>query len=254
MHIDWLTVSAQIVNFVILVWLLQRFLYGPIVRAMDRREARIRARLDEAAQTRAQAAQAAQAYHERRAALEQQREQLLGEAREQAMRAGQAMMQHSREEVDAQHRQWQQQLQDQRAEFMRALRERATEQLITLARRALADLADVDLERQMAERFLARLDAIDASAKAHIRRAAERTQLRVRTHDPLAEPTRQRLTQALHVWLDQAPTLSFESDAHAPWGIELHVASHVIAWTLESYLDDYVATLGDALDSVAIRT
>ena len=48
MQIDWLTVAAQIVNFLALVWLLQRFLYRPITEAMARREARIEARLAEA--------------------------------------------------------------------------------------------------------------------------------------------------------------------------------------------------------------
>ena len=43
MQVDWLTVAAQIVNFLILVWLLHKFLYGPIVRAMGDREAAIAA-------------------------------------------------------------------------------------------------------------------------------------------------------------------------------------------------------------------
>ena len=48
MHIDWLTVVAQIVNFLVLVYLLKRFLYGPILQAMDDRQAGIAARLQEA--------------------------------------------------------------------------------------------------------------------------------------------------------------------------------------------------------------
>ena len=41
MQIDWITVSAHIVNFLILVWLLKRFLYRPVIRAMDRRIAAV---------------------------------------------------------------------------------------------------------------------------------------------------------------------------------------------------------------------
>ena len=41
MLIDWFTVSAQVVNFLILVWLLKRFLYRPILNAIDAREKRI---------------------------------------------------------------------------------------------------------------------------------------------------------------------------------------------------------------------
>ena len=35
MLIDWFTVFAQAVNFLILVWLLKRFLYKPILHAID---------------------------------------------------------------------------------------------------------------------------------------------------------------------------------------------------------------------------
>ena len=48
MLINWFTVAAQIVNFLILVALLKRFLYGPIVAAMSAREGRIAAQLTEA--------------------------------------------------------------------------------------------------------------------------------------------------------------------------------------------------------------
>ena len=37
MLIDWFTVGAQALNFIILVWLLKRFLYKPILDAIDAR-------------------------------------------------------------------------------------------------------------------------------------------------------------------------------------------------------------------------
>ncbi|NLX99005.1 MAG: hypothetical protein GXY83_22905 [Rhodopirellula sp.] len=37
MPIDWFTVAAQVVNFLILVWLLKRFLYKPILHAIARK-------------------------------------------------------------------------------------------------------------------------------------------------------------------------------------------------------------------------
>ena len=48
MLIDWFTVSFQVINFLILIALLKRFLYGPIIRAMEERESTIAARLFEA--------------------------------------------------------------------------------------------------------------------------------------------------------------------------------------------------------------
>jgi len=43
-QIDWLTVAAQITNFLVLVWLLHRFLYQPITNAMEQRQAQIEKR------------------------------------------------------------------------------------------------------------------------------------------------------------------------------------------------------------------
>ncbi len=48
MLIDWFTVGAQALNFVVLVWLLKRFLYQPVLDAIDAREARIAKQIGDA--------------------------------------------------------------------------------------------------------------------------------------------------------------------------------------------------------------
>jgi F-type H+-transporting ATPase subunit b len=48
MLIDWFTVGAQALNFLILVWLMKRFLYKPVLAAIDAREKRIAAELADA--------------------------------------------------------------------------------------------------------------------------------------------------------------------------------------------------------------
>ncbi|MGO2137080.1 MAG: F0F1 ATP synthase subunit B family protein, partial [Marinobacter sp.] len=60
MSIDWITVFAQIANFLVLVWLLKRFLYRPILDGIDAREAEITHRMAEAgeAEKKAQAVEA----------------------------------------------------------------------------------------------------------------------------------------------------------------------------------------------------
>jgi hypothetical protein len=41
MHFDWSTLALQTVNFAILVWLMHRFLYRPVLRLIDARRAEI---------------------------------------------------------------------------------------------------------------------------------------------------------------------------------------------------------------------
>ena len=48
MLIDWFTVGAQVVNFLVLMWLLKHFLYKPVLDAIDAREQRIAKQLEQA--------------------------------------------------------------------------------------------------------------------------------------------------------------------------------------------------------------
>ena len=55
MEVDWFTVIAQILNFLVLVWLLKRFLYKPVLNAIDEREKKIASELEDAAIHKAEA-------------------------------------------------------------------------------------------------------------------------------------------------------------------------------------------------------
>jgi F-type H+-transporting ATPase subunit b len=55
MLIDWFTVAAQVLNFVILVWLMKRFLYKPILHSIDEREKQVAAELSNADKKKAEA-------------------------------------------------------------------------------------------------------------------------------------------------------------------------------------------------------
>ncbi len=83
MEIDWLTVSAQIVNFLVLVWLLQHFLYKPVIDAMDRRQQSIADNINEAKNREQTAQLTMQNYESKIAALEQDKANLLQKAQSQ---------------------------------------------------------------------------------------------------------------------------------------------------------------------------
>ena len=87
MQIDWITVGAQILNFLVLVWLLNMVLYRPVTRAMEGRADAIRERFAEAERREAEAARAAELSQAERLALEERRSELLEEAHEEARSA-----------------------------------------------------------------------------------------------------------------------------------------------------------------------
>src|SRR5690606_23737140 len=124
MLFDPFTVGAQLVNFLILVWLLRRVLYGPITRAMDERDARIRRDVDDARRLQAEAQAARAALDQQAAAFEAEREARLAEARAELEAWRRSQMEAARAEMDASRARWEQALEQEQLAIAAELRRR----------------------------------------------------------------------------------------------------------------------------------
>jgi F-type H+-transporting ATPase subunit b len=113
-QIDWLTVAAQIVNFLVLVWLLQRFLYRPITSAMRRREERIESRLAEAREARETAEAEERRLEEKEADLDARADAILASAREEAEELRERLERELREEMEEKRAAWRRHLAEER--------------------------------------------------------------------------------------------------------------------------------------------
>jgi F-type H+-transporting ATPase subunit b len=248
MLIDPFTVGAQILNFLILVWLLRRLLYGPITRAMAERDARIRAEIDEARRLREDAAAEGARHQALIAAFEADREARLADAREALETWRHTHMQEVRAEVEALRQRWQQALQQEKHAFVHELRRRAGREILAVARRALRDLADVAVEARIVSRGLDRLgditgadrDALIAAARADGRR------VHLRTAFALSDAEQARLTDAVTGALGADLSVAFETAADLVGGVELRAGGLKVAWTIDDYLDSLEEALTDA--------
>ena len=84
MLIDWFTIVAQALNFLILVWLLKRFLYKPILHAIDEREKRIAAELANADKNKAEAQKERDEFQHKNEEFDRERAALLSKATDEA--------------------------------------------------------------------------------------------------------------------------------------------------------------------------
>jgi len=99
--IDWFTVGAQALNFLVLVWLLKRFLYQPILDAVDARERRIAAELNDAETKQAQASQQRDEFARRNEEIAGQRGALLAQAADEAAIVRQRLLDEARLAAEA---------------------------------------------------------------------------------------------------------------------------------------------------------
>ena len=96
MLIDWFTVGAQALNFLILVWLMKRFLYKPILHAIDEREKRIATELANADTKKAEAQKESDEFQHKNEEFDQQRAALLSKATDEAKAERQRLLDEAR--------------------------------------------------------------------------------------------------------------------------------------------------------------
>ncbi len=247
MEIDWITVSAQIVNFLILVWLLKRFLYQPVIRAMDRREQRIAGRLNEAQAREQQAAENARRYQEKRDELERAREQILATAGAEAEQQKKRMLEVARVETAETRANWQRQANQEKEEFLGNLRHRAAEAIQAISRKALSELADSDLDRQVVHRFIERLKSLDSDTRELLADTTE--PVRIASAFELDPTVRGRLTRAIHEHLADGVAVEYNQSPELLCGIELTRGGRRLSWNLADYMEGLAAAVEDAFGS-----
>lgn len=252
MIIDWFTVLAQLLNFAILVWLMKRFLYQPILNAIDARESRIAATLADADARQAKADEERERFKASNAELEAQRTALMATASEEAATERTRLLEEARQAADDMRDQRQNALRTEAERLNQTLRRQTQDEVFAMTRQALSDMADEGLEARLVAVLLKRLDEMDEDTEQRFAAALESapskdaSSVRVRSAFPLPDAQRAAIREALTrrfpaeftpEALATSSRLEFKVAPEVISGIELTVNGQQLAWSLEGYLD-----------------
>ena len=100
MQIDWWTLALQTVNVLVLIWILSRFLFRPIARIIEARQAEIAASTERAEAERQAAASERAKIEQERAALASERVRLADEARADGQKELETLKAQASQEID----------------------------------------------------------------------------------------------------------------------------------------------------------
>ena len=255
MLINWFTVIAQIVNFLILVFLLKYFLYDRIVKAMDEREQRIQLRLKEAEEKKQEAEQEAEAYGKKNRDFDAKREEMLAQARDEAGARRKELTEEARQAVTKQRSVWLEAIQRDKKSFVQDLRKMAGSQVYTIARKAFRDLSDEDVEQRTINAFLVHLNAMSKKTREAIATSIKESgnEVIVRSAFEMPAKMREKITGSLRRKIADGIEIRYEAAPELIMGVELKIRGHKIAWSLEDYLDTLEEHALQALETEAQR-
>ncbi len=238
MLIDWFTVAAQVVNFLILAWLLKRFLYKPILRAIDAREQRIALALADADAKNAEAQKERDEFQRKNAKFDQQRAALLSKATDETKAERQRLLDEARQAADALSAKRMQTLSNDAQNLKQAISRRTQQEVFAIARKALADLATTSLEERMGEVFTRRLREMDGQSKEGFAKALKTASepALVRSAFDLPADQRAAIQNSLNETFSAEVRVKFETAPDLVGGIELTTNGQKLAWSIADYL------------------
>lgn len=249
MLIDWFTTGAQLINFLILMFLLKKLLYGPIIRAMDAREEKIATRLDEARLKQAEAEFEVETYREKGRQLDAEREMLIDQARKDAEVTRKELREQARQEVEELRNNWIRSLQQNKMAFLEDLRKRTTEHVYLIARKSLADLATKRLEECMTDVFVELLKGLDDDQREEFRGAVKSAGNRVTVSSAfdLLPDRHQIISREIESVFAEGIVVRFQTEPALVAGIEIKTPTRVVAWNLDEYLKSLERKLSEIL-------
>ena len=250
MLVDWFTVGAQALNFLILVWLMKRYLYKPILTAIDARERKIAAELADADAKRAEAQKDRDEFQHKNEEFDQQRASLLKKATDDANAERQRLIEEARTAADALTAKRQEALRDDAKSLSLAIRRRTQQEVFAITRRALTDLATTSLEERLGEVFTRRLRELDGPAKAGLAEALKTAADPAVVRSAFDLPTEQRaaIQNALNEAFSADIRLRFETMPDLIGGIELTTNGQKVAWSIADYLGAMEKSVGELLN------
>jgi F-type H+-transporting ATPase subunit b len=238
MLIDWFTVGAQALNFIILVWLMKRFLYKPILHAIDEREKLIAAELADAAAKKADAKKESEEFLRKNEEFDKARAALLAKAQDEARAAGQQVKEEAQKAAEALKAKQTAAAKSEETAAEQAIFIRTQKEVFSVAGKALRDLAGVALEERLIEIFIQKLRGLSADQKWILATKAGETAkpVVVRTAFEVNQAQRDSTISAVKEVLGPTTDVTLETAPSLIGGMELTANGHKVAWSIADYL------------------
>ena len=238
MLIDWFTVGAQALNFLILVWLMKRFLYKPILHAIDEREKRIAAELANAETKKAEAQKERDDFQHKNAEFDQQRAAMMSKATAEAQAESQRLLDEARKAAVALISKQQETLRDEEHNLHQAIIRRTQSEVFAIARKTLTDLATTSLEERLGEVFTRRLREMNGDGRKSLGAALKTASVPAVVRSTFDMPAEQRaaIQNALNETFSAEIRVQFETAPDLVSGIELTTNGQKVGWSIADYL------------------
>ncbi|GGW41191.1 F0F1 ATP synthase subunit delta [Arenibacter certesii] len=238
MNINWFTVIAQIINFLVLVWLLKRFLYKPVLTAIDERDKKIASQLENAAAKKAEAEKEYDKFLQKNDIFDKERAAQMNSVYEEADLEKQRLYHGIREEATALRKKYEASLKQREKDLTVKLKRRTKEEVFAITEKTLADLADTKLDQQVVKVFINKIENLDKDNLSKLKNAFNNNEIiNVTSAFELSPISKSVLQKTLKDITGLETDFQYSIDPELISGVEINTKSYQLSWNIEAYLE-----------------
>lgn len=261
MQINWFTVIAQLVNFIVLVWLLKRFLYKPILKAIDEREKNIAGKINDAEAKDALAKKEQTAFQQKNESFDKEKKGLMDQAIAETNKEREKLLESARNEAAELRSKLEKSLVEMQENLNRDLAQKTQKEVFAIARKTLNDLASLSLEEQSAKVFITRLKELKKEEKEQFLEAFKtgsnqpdgEDAVLIQSAFDLPEEQQTAIKNAVNEILGTPTSFQFNTAPEIISGIELSSNGYKLAWSIAAYLNSLQKSISDTLNDKVVK-
>jgi F-type H+-transporting ATPase subunit b len=249
MKINWFTVIAQIINFFVLVWLLRRFLYKPVLKAIDERENKIASELKDAKAKETEAKKEQAEFLEKNEQFDQQKKKLMDNIIAETNEEREKLLEEARNEAAALRSKLEKSLDDMQENLEHDIAQKTQEEVFAITRKTLKDLASMSLEEQSVNIFVNRLKELKNEEKKKLIDAFKSgsDSILVRTAFDLPSKQQTEIKSTVNEILGTKTQFQFKTVPKLISGIELTSNGYKLAWSISEYLSSIQKSISETM-------
>lgn len=256
MGINWVTFFAQIVNLFVLIWLLKRFLYRPILQAVEKRQAEIMNKVNRAKEEYDLAEAEHKKLLKKQADFDAQKQQKFDEVLQETENLKNKWLSEIQNEAQKMRQKMQDDLNRQAINLHTQIRDMMADNFVTISKKIASQIAGMDCIEHSIDLFQKKVSGISKTDAKKIKSAYQKIGIiSISSSETLTETTQKKLAQFLSETFDwELPLkMKFETDTDLILGLEMTVGDICIQWHLKEYLDEYQTNLNTALAGLIVK-
>ena len=241
MELSWSTFILEIINFLVLVWILKRFLYRPVLAALEKRRHQIEQDLNEATLRHTQASELEQQYKKRLDDWALEKQQLRETLQQEILTERTRRLEQLQTEISSEREKAVVVDRLQLAESLRRYQQNAHEQGARFATRLLTAVASQELESRLFELLLKTFDKLDEERQMALFNACEKTSdaITVTSAYTLSEFQHQQLELKLNALCKQSVKINYVQNPQLLAGLRLLIGASVLSLNLQDELSGF---------------